>query len=149
MSFSSGAAAVLPALTAPLELQNISIEIPTEVNSEDYMPITDSKNVEKFIDDYFADIPVLAEIAKCESRFRQYNSKGEILKGKVNTYDRGVMQINILYHGKAAEKMGLDLHDIDDNVAYARALYEKEGSKPWMSSSPCWAKFSQSEIARK
>ena len=149
MSFSSGAAAVLPALTAPFELPNISIEIPTEVNSEDYMPITDSKNVEKFIDDYFADIPVLAEIAKCESRFRQYNSKGEILKGKVNTYDRGVMQINILYHGKAAEKMGLDLHDIDDNVAYARALYEKEGSRPWMSSSPCWAKFSQSEIARK
>jgi len=59
------------------------------------------------------------------------------------------MQINVLYHAKTAEKLGLNVHDLDDNVAYARYLYEKQGAKPWMSSSACWAKFRQSEIARR
>ena len=122
--------------------------VPIEVKAEDYQPITDPKNVEKFVNDYFADIPVLAKIAKCESRYRQFNSEGEVLRGKQNRYDRGVMQINVLYHAQTAEELGLDIHNIDDNVAYARYLYEKEGAKPWMSSSKCWANFTQSEIAR-
>jgi hypothetical protein len=59
------------------------------------------------------------------------------------------MQINLGYHGETAQKMGLDLNSIDDNVAFARYLYEKYGAKPWMSSSPCWSKFaSQSDLAR-
>ncbi|MFZ2484867.1 MAG: hypothetical protein WAW81_02935 [Minisyncoccia bacterium] len=123
--------------------------MPREVKAEDYQPITDSKNIERFVNDYFADIPVLAEIAKCESRYRHLNSNGNILKGEENTYDRGVMQINVLYHAETAEKLGLDVHNLDDNVAYARYLYEKQGAKPWMSSSACWAKFRQSEIARR
>ena len=122
---------------------------PKEIRAEDYQPITDSKNVERFINDYFADIPVLAKIAQCESRYRQFNSDGNVLKGEQNRYDRGVMQINILYHAKVADGLGLNIHNLDDNVAYARYLYEKQGAKPWMSSSACWAKFHQSEIARK
>ena len=135
-------------------MPNTAIEItvetaPREVRAEDYEPLTDSKNVERFINDYFADIPILTDIAKCESRYRHLNSSGNILKGEENTYDRGVMQINVLYHAKTAEKLGLNVHDLDDNVAYARYLYEKQGAKPWMSSSACWAKFRQSEIARR
>ncbi|MBI2065769.1 MAG: hypothetical protein HYT68_01730 [Candidatus Zambryskibacteria bacterium] len=122
---------------------------PKEIKTEDYQPITDPKNVEKFVNDYFADIPVLAEIAKCESRYRHYNSSGDVLKGKKNSFDRGVMQINILYHAETAEKLGLNVHNLDDNVQYARYLYEKQGAKPWMSSSACWAKFSRSEIAKR
>ncbi len=129
---------------------DVTVEIaPKEIRSRDYRPITDPKNVERFINDYFADIPVLADIAKCESRYRQFNSEGNVLKGKQNSYDRGVMQINVLYHAETAEKLGYDLHDLDDNVAYARYLYEKQGAKPWMSSSACWARFNQSEIARR
>jgi len=120
-----------------------------EVRAADYQPITDPKNVERFINDYFADIPVLAEIAKCESQYRHLNSSGNVLRGEKNTYDRGVMQINVLYHTETAEKLGLNVHNLDDNVAYARYLYEKQGAKPWMSSSACWAKFRQSEIARR
>ena len=123
--------------------------VPKEVRAEDYQPITDSKNIERFINDYFADIPILAEIAKCESRYRHLNKSGAVLKGDRNSFDRGVMQINILYHAKTLERLELDVHDLDDNVQYARYLYEKEGAKPWMSSSSCWAKFSQSEIARR
>ena len=138
----------------------ISLVIPTgrvvttesasrEIKSEDYQPITDSENIERFINDYFADIPILTKIAGCESRYRHLNSKGNVLKGEKNSYDRGVMQINVLYHAEDAKEIGLDVHDLDDNVKYARYLYEKQGARPWMSSSACWAKFTQSEIAKR
>ena len=151
MTFSSGAVAVLPAFTT-LELPNLEIDAPKEVKSENYEPITDSENVEKFLKDYFTDMPLLAKIGACESHNRHLNSKGEVLRGRKNIYDRGVMQINILYHEKKAREMGLDLHNLDDNVAFARYLYEKFGAKPWKSSSACWAKFApreMSEIAQK
>ena len=158
MTFSSGALSVLPAITSPVTATDNGIEvqqISLEVKSEDYMPLTDPKNVEKFLNDYFAATPILAKIGKCESRNRHYNSRGEVLRGEKNTYDRGVMQINLLYHEKDAVKLGLDLHNIDDNVAYARYLYEKQGAKPWMSSSACWSKFAvgkfseSDEVAKK
>lgn len=122
---------------------------PKEVRVEDYQPITDSKNVEKFVNDYFRDIPILAKIAGCESHYRQLNSSGNVLRGEKNSYDRGVMQINILYHAEDAEELGLNLENLEDNVKYARYLYEKQGAKPWMSSSACWAKFSQESIAKR
>ena len=132
-----------------LQTETAVEQMPKEVRVEDYQPITDSKNVEKFINDYFTDTPILAEIAKCESRYRHFNSKGDVLRGEENVYDRGVMQINILYHAETAKKLGLDINNIEDNVAFARYLYEKQGAKPWMASSACWAKFSQSEIAKR
>lgn len=139
----------LPSFLRPaFETETMVESVSKDVKAEDYQPITDARNVERFINDYFADIPVLAEIAKCESRYRQFNSEGEVLKGKKNRYDRGVMQINVLYHAKNMEKLGLDAHNLDDNVAYARYLYEKKGVRPWISSSACWSKFRQSEIAR-
>jgi hypothetical protein len=152
---------VMPAVMAPSVhinengasfVREVAVPAPIEekvVKSEDYMPITDSKNVEMFINDYFNDIPIMSMIAKCESRYRQFNSRGEILKGEQNSYDRGVMQINLLYHGNTAEKLGLDVHNIDDNVAYARYLYEKQGTKPWNSSSKCWGRYVGSELALK
>ena len=133
--------------TSVMEGVTVEQPVPQEVKAEDYQPIADSKNIEKFVNDYFADIPILADIAKCESRFRHLNKNGTVLKGDQNSYDRGVMQINILYHAKTLERLELDVQDLDDNVRYARYLYEKEGAKPWMSSSACWAKFSRSEIA--
>lgn len=134
--------------TVEVEVVEAEPVVLKEVRAEDYQPITDSENVERFINDYFADIPILGEIAKCESRYRHYNSNGEILKGQQNGYDRGVMQINVLYHAETAESLGLDVHNLDDNVEYARYLYEKQGAKPWMASSSCWSKFNQSEIAK-
>ena len=144
----------MPAITS-LTMPNAAVETamtilaPKEVRAEDYQPISDPKNVEKFLNDYFADIPLMARIAKCESRNRHLDSKGNVLRGEVTPLDRGVMQINLHYHAKTAEKLGLDVHNIDDNVAYARYLYEREGAKPWMSSSGCWSKFSSTDIARK
>lgn len=154
MTFTSGAAAVLPAMTSPSATASETFEVKVEprykqVKSEDYQPISNSKNVEQFVEDYFADIPIMTKIARCESRNRHLDRSGNVLKGEKTPLDRGVMQINLYYHEETARKLGLDLHDIDDNVAYARYLYEKYGAKPWMSSSSCWSKFSSNEIAKK
>jgi hypothetical protein len=99
---------------------------------------TDSLDTEAIVRGYFKDIPVLVEVARCESTFRHTLSDGTILKGKVDPADTGVMQINKRYHLKAANKLGLDLEDIYDNMAYARHLYEKQGVQPWSASSSCW-----------
>ena len=110
------------------------------VSKEEKTTITvlTSKEIEKHVKNYFKDEPLLVEIARCESSFRQYDEKGIVLKGKVNKGDLGVMQINKYYHADKAESLGLDLENIDGNLAYARYLYEKEGAKPWISSKPCW-----------
>lgn len=98
---------------------------------------------EQYVREYFKDDPILAEIAKCESTFRQYSSTGEVIKGRVNKSDVGVMQINKYYHLKQAEKLGYDLHTTEGNMAYAKWLYDREGTKPWNSSSKCWGKYAK------
>jgi hypothetical protein len=94
--------------------------------------------VEQEVREYFADIPVMVEIARCESTFRHTLEDGSVLRGVVDNRDLGVMQINTGYHQATADKLGLDLHDIQDNMAYARYLYEKQGTQPWNASSKCW-----------
>jgi hypothetical protein len=96
-------------------------------------------STEEFVKKYFSDVPVMIEVARCESQFRQHVD-GKVLKGAVNEFDKGVMQINEMYHLERAKKMGLDIHTIEGNLSYARFLFEKEGLKPWSSSSACWKK---------
>lgn len=81
----------------------------------------------------------MIQVARCESTFRHTLPDGTVLKGVVDSADTGVMQINKRYHGKTAEELGLDLNDIEDNLAYARHLYEKQGTQPWSASAPCWS----------
>ena len=104
---------------------------------------------EEYVREYFKDDPILAEIAKCESTFRQYSALGEVIKGRVNQSDVGVMQINKYYHLKQAEKLGYDLHTAEGNMAYAKALYDREGTKPWNSSSKCWKKYAKTDNSKR
>lgn len=99
------------------------------------------KDVEAHVRDYFKDIPILAEVAKCESHFTQFTKNGKVLRGRVVPEDVGVMQINETYHLEASKKLGMDIYTLEGNMAYARHLYEKKGTKDWMASSPCWSKF--------
>jgi soluble lytic murein transglycosylase-like protein len=95
--------------------------------------------VESYVREYFSDVPVLAEIARCESTFRHHDIQtGTILRGRVNSNDIGVMQINTTYHRDTAQRLGYDLTTIDGNLGYARNLYEREGTRPWNSSRSCW-----------
>lgn len=98
-----------------------------------------SQSVEEYVTEYFADIPAMIAIAQCESRFRQYDKDGTVLRGEQVNEDVGVMQVNETYHKKTADKLGYNLHTIEGNVGYARYLYEKEGTKPWNSSKKCWS----------
>ncbi len=105
-------------------------------------------NTEEYVREYFRDTPILAEIAKCESTFRQYGKDGKALRGIVNDDDVGVMQINLYYHGEDAEKLGLNIYTLDGNLKFAKVLYGKYGDKPWVHSSPCWSKYKNQGIAR-
>jgi hypothetical protein len=96
-------------------------------------------STEVFVKKYFSDVPVMIEVARCESQFRQHEG-GKVLTGVVNELDKGVMQINEMYHLDRATQLGLDLHTLEGNLSYARYLFEKEGLRPWNSSSPCWKK---------
>lgn len=97
-----------------------------------------SNGTEMAVREYFKDIPVMIQVARCESTFRHTLADGSVLRGRVDNRDTGVMQINTGYHAATAEKLGLDLTDLNDNMAYARHLYEKQGTQPWSASAPCW-----------
>ena len=100
----------------------------------------ENTETEAIVRSYFSDIPVMIQIARCESTFRHTLDNGTILRGEVDPADTGVMQINKRYHAEKAAELGLNLDDIYDNMAYARYLYEKKGTKPWQASSPCWSR---------
>ncbi len=105
------------------------------------------KTVGEIVKDYFKDDPIMAKVAWCESRNRQWNKDGSIFRGKVNPSDVGVMQINTYYHEKKAKEMGIDLMTLEGNLKYGKYLYEKEGTTPWNSSSPCWANGDTNQVA--
>src|SRR5581483_9138719 len=86
---------------------------------------------------YFSDIPVMYEIAKCESNFTQYNSSGTTLSGGSGGM-LGVFQINGAVHKSFAKTLGDDITTLVGNMAYARYLYDESGTDPWISSEPCW-----------
>lgn len=100
-----------------------------------------AQSVQQYVKTYFADEPVMYAIAGCESHYRQYDPEnGQIFRGIVNNKDVGVMQINETYHAATAAKLGLDLYTMQGNAAYAKYLYDREGTAPWSSSEPCWGK---------
>ena len=125
---STGASAVAATMTDP------SIEEKAKV-----VVLQDRKSVEKYLREQYADTPILVEIARCESTFSQFDKDGNVVRGKVNSKDVGVMQINEKYHSETATVLGYDLHTIEGNVAYAKHLYEEQGSKPWSASKFCWS----------
>ena len=103
-------------------------------------PLT-SVSVEAYVRDYFKDTPILAEISRCESTFRQFDKEGKPLTGRVNNADIGLMQINTYYHGETAKKLGYDIYTVDGNLGFAKWLYGKYGDTPWVHSSKCWKAF--------
>ena len=106
---------------------------PAEVAAVKPLPSTES-----IVRSYFDDIPVMIEVARCESHFRHTLQDGSVLTGRVDSADTGVMQINKRYHQVSAAAMDLNLDNIYDNMAYARHLYETQGIRPWASSAACW-----------
>lgn len=125
--------------SAPADVQISERAAPPAIPAKTQI-IDQPLTLEEYIRDYFKDTPVLAEIAKCESRFRHLGMNGKVLRGELTAEDMGVMQINSFYHEDRAKALGFDLHTLDGNLAYAKWLYNKEGTAPWYSSSKCWQK---------
>lgn len=134
-------------LNIPANIDGVEAYQGGETNKVETVVEERALTAEERVKDYFSDIPILVDIAECESRFRHTGKSGNIIRGEINSYDMGVMQINEWYHGKTAKNLGINLYSIEGNMAYARYLYEKEGTTPWNSSSRCWAPYS--EIARR
>lgn len=124
-------------------------EVPADITPEDVISnevtpyqarsFIDPKEVEAYLRKEFADTPILVDIARCESTFRQFHRDGTVVRGRVDNADTGVMQINLRYHGETAQKMGLNLNTIEGNTAYGKYLYNKSGSAPWSASEKCWS----------
>jgi len=104
-------------------------------------------STEQYVRQYFSDIPVMIQIARCESTFRQLDDDGEVHRGKVNNQDVGVMQINEHYQLQTAQKGNYNIYTLEGNTAYARELYEKQGTAPWNSSKACWGKTQSGDLA--
>jgi hypothetical protein len=109
---------------------------------------TDNTGVMAYVKQQYAGDPILVNIAACESTFRQYDAKtGDVLHGKVDSQDIGVMQINQKYQGDKAASMGFNIDTVEGNVAYAKYLYETQGAAPWSASSQCWSKSYAANIS--
>jgi hypothetical protein len=101
--------------------------------------VIDRNAVKEYIKTEYADTPILIAIAECESNFRQFNPDGTVIRGKVNSHDVGVMQINETYWLDKSKSLGNDIYTVEGNAAYAKYLYAKQGTDPWNSSSKCWS----------
>ncbi len=86
-------------------------------------PMPQVQTVEQYVRVYFADEPILAEIASCESQFRQFDKDGNVLKNSSGSSAIGLMQIMTSVHSDTADKLGLDPTTIQGNPAYAQYLY--------------------------
>lgn len=99
-----------------------------------------AQSTEDVVRTYFASTPVMIEIARCESKFTQFGAGGGALHGGYQNAMVGVFQIYEDIHAQEAAGLGMDIYALDGNLAYAKYLYERQGTTPWLSSFPCWGK---------
>jgi hypothetical protein len=74
----------------------------------------------------------MIEVAQRESGLVHYLANGEVLKGRVTPADTGLMQVNCTYWCEDAERLGLDIWNITDNVKMARHIYDTQGITAWV-----------------
>lgn len=94
------------------------------------------------IADPFEGYPLLKKICECESGLTHYinEEKQVVLRGRVNRYDIGICQINEQYHRESIARTGYNIYTPEGNIRFAKLLYNKQGSKPWVWSKGCWGK---------
>lgn len=54
-----------------------------------------------------------------------------VYRGQINPHDIGLFQINEVYHAAEAKHRGLDIFTLAGNIAYARVLYDRNGTHDW------------------
>jgi len=96
-----------------------------------FMPNFSNEGIEEQVKNYFSDAQEMVAIAKCESGFRQYNNSGMPLSGGASGNYIGVFQIS-RGHSATATAMGWDIYTPEGNLAYAKYLYQRQGTAPWV-----------------
>ncbi len=114
-----------------------SIDAQTATTSRAFDPFNPD-DVEARVRAYFSDIPIMVEIARCESDFHMYDTYGNPLYGGTGGMV-GVFQEAAAIHNDAAKNLGLNINTLDGNLAYARYLVENQGLAPWYASAHCWS----------
>jgi len=82
----------------------------------------------------------LRKIADCESGNNQFDKEGNVIVGRVNPKDIGVLQINSYYWGETAKELGYDIYTRGGNLSMGLWLYKNYGTQPWQWSKSCWNK---------
>ncbi len=149
MPFATFAAALVmftsPLLNSSNTLSAVTTVAHSSTASETVLQVSVSNSDEKIltvkdtVHAYYKETPILAKIAFCESSFQHYTKDGQVIRGKVDSRDVGLMQINEKYHLETSLKHGFDIYTIEGNMAYAEWLYERQGTAPWNASAPCWS----------
>jgi hypothetical protein len=93
----------------------------------------------------FHDAPTMVYVAECESRFRQFTDSGNVLYGGYQNAMVGIFQVYERVHGGDAKRLGYNLETVDGNISYARHLYNRSGTDPWISSFGCWGSKARGE----
>lgn len=89
-------------------------------------------------------LPELVPVCACESLGNpnatptHYDRDGSVLRGRIDNDDIGICQINLRYHQKSAEALGLDVFIEQDNIIYANVLFTEQYYQPWTASQHCW-----------
>lgn len=92
----------------------------------------------EIINSTFKDVPILIEVARCESNYQQFKPDGTVLHGIKDPDDTGVMQINAAYNGLEASRLGYNINTLEGNIEMALYMYRQNGLKPWTASESCW-----------
>lgn len=93
-------------------------------------PVWDNQeSVTQLILDTFPEEPLMVKVAWCESRLDPYANRQNI--------DVGLFQINQVHTARMSQ-LGLDRYVPEDNLKYARMLYDESGLGPWYMSRTCW-----------
>jgi hypothetical protein len=98
--------------------------------------LKDPAAIEKRVREYFVTAPVMIEIAKCESKFRQFTDAGNVLRGGGSAGMIGIFQFYEVIHKSAAMALGFDIETVEGNIGYAKYVYDREGTRPWASCVP-------------
>jgi len=110
---------------------------------EDFVPITHVHSKEEVpnedyvvgrILDIFPDAPIMVAVARCESELDPSADRANL------GVDVGLFQINQV-HLDTLALHGLDRWDLEDNITYARMLYDESGLGPWYMSRHCWSQY--------
>lgn len=112
-------------------------------------PVQERVVVEKRVREYFADVPAMIAIARCESNFRQYTDSGLLFRGGMGGVMVGVFQFNEALHATRALNKGFDIQTLEGNLGYARLLYTESGTTPWRTCAPASVSLTDAQVKLK